>query len=231
MRALHERVRFLQSTFFFHLKITFFFILQTVLTLVLYYCLNKINFSFLFSGFPLFFYWLISIILFFEIYFIINYIHFKENDVKLSFFIQVIVFKTLELFFLFFISQYINSKYIYYIYISIAISLIIHSITLNFNKDDFKKYLIITVCIVILNNLVLLLFYLFNYFEIKFLNFVFFSVFYSIFLFLFCLINYKLIIGHGSEKVGLYSLFSSILIYFGIFIIFFEKLGAHKINT
>ena len=187
MRAIGERFRFFYDSVFYHIKITFFFILQTVLTLFLYFCLNKINFSFLFSGFPLFFYWLISIILFLEICFIINYIHFKVDDVKLSFLVTFIVFKTLELFFLFFISQYINSKYIYYIYISIVISLIIHSITLNFNKDDFKKYLIITVCIVILNNLVLLLFYLFNYFEIKFLNFVFFSVFYSIFLFFFLL--------------------------------------------
>ena len=187
----------LRSSEFYHMKITFFFNLQTVLTLVLYHNLNKYNFSFLFSGIPLFFYWLISIILFLEISFIINYIHFKENDVKLSFFATFIVFKTLELFFLFFISQYINSKYIYYIYISIAISLIIHSITLFFNKEDFKKYLIITVCIVILNNLVLFLFK--KYLEIKFLNY--FSVFYSIFLFLFCLINYKLLIGHGREKV------------------------------
>ena len=231
MIRLGERFRFFYDSVFYHIKITFFLFLQTVLTLFLYFCLNKINFSFLFSGFPLFFYWLISIILFLEICFIINYIHFKVDDVKLSFLVTFIVFKTLELFFLFFISQYINSKYIYYIYISIVISLIIHSITLNFNKDDFKKYLIITVCIVILNNLVLLLFYLFNYFEIKFLNYVFFSVFYSIFLFFFCLINYKLIIGHGHEKGGLYSLFSSVLIYFGIFIIFFEILGAHKINT
>ena len=197
MRDQGERVSFFDGTLFYHLKITIFFNLQTVLILVLYYNLNKTNFSFLFSGIPLFFYWLISIILFLEICFIINYIHFKENDVKLSFFATFIVFKTLELFFLFFISQYINSKYIYYIYISIAISLLIHSITLKFNKKDFKKYLIITVCIVILNNLVLFLFK--KYLEIKFLNY--FSVFYSIFLFLFCLINYKLLIGHGREKV------------------------------
>ena len=101
MREIEEQFNFIQGTFFYHLKITYFFIFQNMLILYFYYILNKNNFSFLFSGIPLFFYWLISIILFLEICFIINYIHFKENDVKLSFFITVIVFKTLELFFYF----------------------------------------------------------------------------------------------------------------------------------
>ena len=222
---------FLRSSEFYHMKITFFFNLQTVLTLVLYHNLNKYNFSFLFSGIPLFFYWLISISLFLEICFIINYIHFKEENVHGSFIVTFLAFKTLELFFLFFISQYINTKFIFYIYISIAITLNIHSFVLCFGENYLKKYLITTIIIVILNILIFLLFYLFNYFKISLINYILFSVFFSVFLFLFCLINYKLIEGHATDKHGWYSLFSSTLIYFGIFIIFFELLGAHKINT
>ena len=231
-----NRIRTSKRQVSFYIIITFFFILQTMLTLISFYFLNKINFSFLFSGISLFFYYLISIILFLDICFIINYIHFKENTVQASFFVTFIAFKILELFFLFFISQYIGieSKYIFYIYITLAISLLIQSINLIFNiisYKRFKNYIIAIIVIIILNNITLFLFYFFDYFDIKLLNYIIFSILYSIFLALFNLINYRLIIGHAEDKEGFYSLFSSVLIYFGIFIKFFEQLGAHKINT
>ena len=83
----------------FYIKITFYFNLQTMLTLILLYFLNKINFSFLFSGSSLYFYYSISIILFFNMCFIINYIHFKEFYIHKYFFITFLVFKILEEFF------------------------------------------------------------------------------------------------------------------------------------
>ena len=215
----------------YYVRITALFTFQTIIILSLFCGLKKINFSFLFSGIPLIFYSIISIILFFEISFVINYIHFKENNVRSSFYSAFLTFKVLELFFLIFLSQYIYNKYIYYIYISNALSLVILSFNLLLNGNSYKKYIIINVLIFILNNLFLFLFYKFNYFEVKFSNYIIFSILYSIFLFLFCLINYKLIISHENDKVGNYDLFSSVMIYFGIFIILFEKMGAHKINT
>ena len=80
-----------------------------------------------------------------------------------------------------------------------------------------------------MNNFILFIFYISNYFDIKLLNYLIFTVLYSIFLFLFFLIYYKLIINHLHDKTGLYYLFSVVLIYFAIFIILFEKMGAKKI--
>ena len=109
--------------------------------------------------------------------------------------------------------------------------MVILSFNLLINGNSFKKYILINIIIFILNNLILFLFYHFNYFEVKLLNHIIFSILYSIFLLLFCLISYKLIISHENDKVGFYDLFSSVMIYYGFFIILFEKIGAHKINT
>ena len=118
---------YFNNNYIYHSTLLFYHIIQTIIILVLFYNLKKINFSFLFSGINLFFYCYISIILFIQIFLIVNFIHFKEREVHFTFIITFIVFKVLELFFLFFISQYVYSKYIYYIYISICISLFIQS--------------------------------------------------------------------------------------------------------
>ena len=225
-----DRVYDFNDNYVYHSSLLFYHIIQTIFTLVLYYNLKKnINFSFLFSGINLFFYCFISITLFIQIFLIVNFIHFFETKVHFTFILTFIVFKGLELFFLFFISQYVYSKYIYYIYISICISLFILSYNILGNDDRFKTYLITIVIILILNNFILFIFYISNYFDIKLLNYLIFTVLYSIFLFLFFLIYYKLIINHLHDKTGLYYLFSVVLIYFAIFIILFEKMGAKKI--
>ena len=216
----------------YYINITIYFNIQTLITLLLYFFLRKFNFSFLFSGVPLIFYLIISIVLFIDIYFIINYIYFKVTNVKSGFIITFFVFKILELFFLLFISQYIQSKFIYYVYISLSLSFLIHSIILLiFNNNGTILYINITILITIINIIVFPMFYIFKFFKINLATYLTFMILYSIFLFLFCGVNYELIFNHEEDKSGYYILFSSLLVYFGIFIFLFQKIGVIKINN